>query len=79
MSGNEDQKKTKKANEVLVVLVPSLIQQEEIEIAKKEERDARSVNKSGGNEQGEDTHNDLVNVETVAWPRLNPCEAAIFE
>jgi len=52
MSGNKNQKKTEKTNQVVVIYVRSLIEQKKIRITQEEKRSADAIQKTSGNEQG---------------------------
>ena len=53
MSGNKNQKKTEKTNQVVVIYVRSLIEQKKIRITQEEKRSADAIQKTSGNEQGQ--------------------------
>jgi hypothetical protein len=79
MCRRENQQKTKKADQVGVIYVSSLIEKEKISVGQEKERDTDAIEKANGHEQRENAEQNPVNVEAVAGPGMDPGEAWIFK
>ena len=62
-----------------MIHVPALIEKKEVSVAEEEKRRADSVEKTNGQEQREKAEQNPVNVESVAWPGMNPGKARVLK
>ena len=79
MCRRENEQKTEKADQIGVIYVPSLIEKKKISVAQGKERRADAIEKTNGHEQRENAEQNPMNVESVAWPGMDPGKARIFE
>ena len=79
MGRNENQEKRKQADQVGVVYVARFIEKKEIAAAKEQKNGADAVEKSGGNECGQNGEHNSVNIESVSGPGMNPGKAVVFK
>ena len=75
----EDQQEAKKANEIGMIYIPSLIEQKKVSVTEKKKNGAYSIEETRRYKQSEDAEQHPMNVKSIAGPRLDPGKSVILE